>query len=222
MRLQARNLAKTFPAPLFSGVAPVAALAGLDLEAGPGTLGVEGPNGSGKTTLFKLLAGVIEADGGEILAGGAPAGPERLRGLAAYCPSNPRTFYFRLSAAENLRFFGGLAGLPPALALERAADLAGRLGLSTADLERRFDKLSEGNMQKVSLIRAFSRRAPLLLLDEPFRGLDAAACAGLLELIKEAARDSAVLVSSHTPDLLRQAAGRIIRLEAGRLKERPL
>lgn len=218
MELQARNLAKTFPPPFFSGAAPVAALAGLDLEAGPGALGIEGPNGSGKTTLFKLLAGIIEADGGEILAGGSPAGSQRLRGLAAYCPSNPRTFYFRLSAAENLRFFGALAGLSPALALERASALAGRLGLSAADLERRFDKLSEGNMQKVSLIRAFSRRSPLLLLDEPFRGLDAAACAGLLELIKEAARDAAVLLSSHNPALLRQAAGRTLALEAGRLK----
>lgn len=219
MELRARGLVKVFPPPPLSGVAPLTALAGVTLEAGPGALGVEGPNGSGKTTLFKTLAGVLEADAGEVLADGAPAGPARLRELAAYCPSNPRAFYFRLSAAENLRFFGALAGLAPAAALERAAVLAGRLGLARADLYRRFDRLSEGNMQKVSLIRAFSRRAPLLLLDEPFRGLDAGACAGLLELIKEASGGSAVLVSSHSPDLLRLAAGRLIRMEAGRLKE---
>ena len=194
------------------------ALDGLDLEAGTGVLGVEGPNGSGKTTLFKVLAGVIEADGGTLRAGDGPAGAERLRGLAAYCPANPRAFYFRLSAAENLRFFGALAGLSSRLALERAKRLAGELGLSAADLERRFDRLSEGNMQKVSLIRSFSRRAPLLLLDEPFRGLDESSRRGLLELIKKTGEVSTVIVSSHSPELLREAAGRIVSLAGGRIK----
>lgn len=212
-------MVKVFPAPLFSGGAPLRALDGLDLEAGPGVLGVEGPNGSGKTTLFKTLAGIIEADGGTILAGGAPASSAALRKNAAYCPANPRSFYFRLSAAENLRFFASLAGLSAADAAARAARLAERLGLAKADLERRYDRLSEGNMQKVSIIRAFSRRPALLLLDEPFRGLDAQACRGLLELIAEAGREAAVIVSSHSPDLLRQAAVRTVKLDGGRLKE---
>jgi len=216
MRIEARALVKTFPAPPFSGGSPLRALDGVCLEAGPGVTGLEGPNGSGKTTLLKTLGGILEADGGALLADGAPAAPSRLRGLAAYCPANPRSFYFRLSAAENLRFFGALAGLPAGLALERAAGLAGRLGLARADLGRRFDRLSEGNMQKVSLIRAFSRGAPLLLLDEPFRGLDAEACRGLLGLIAETGREAAVIVSSHSPELLREAAGRLIRLEHGR------
>lgn len=193
------------------------ALKGVDLEARPGVLGLEGPNGSGKTTLFKTLAGIIEADGGTILAGGEAADTERLREIAAYCPSNPRSFYFRLSAAENLRFFGALAGLSASLALERARQLAEKLELSPADLDRRFDRLSEGNMQKVSLIRSFSRRPHLLLLDEPFRGLDADSQQGLLELIKEAGRDSAVLVSSHAPELLRAAARKVLKLDAGRI-----
>jgi len=218
MKFEALGLIKVFPAPFLSGGAPLRALGGLDIEAGPGVLGVEGPNGSGKTTLFKTLAGIMEADGGTILAGGEASGAERLRELAAYCPSNPRTFYFRLSAAENLRFFGALAGLSAVQALERARQLADKLGLSAADLARRFDRLSEGNMQKVSLIRSFSRRPPLLLLDEPFHSLDKTACRSLLELIKEAGRDSAVLVSSHSPELLREAAGRILTMEAGKTK----
>ena len=217
MKFEARGLIKLFPAPAFSGGQPLRALEGVDLEAGPGVLGLEGPNGSGKTTLFKTLAGIIEPDGGTILAGGEAAGSGRLRELAACCPSNPRSFYFRLSAAENLRFFGALAGLSTAVSLERAKRLAEKLGLSPADLDRRFDRLSEGNMQKVSLIRSFSRRSPLLLLDEPFRGLDADSQQGLLELIKEAGRDSAVLVSSHAPELLRAAAHKVLKLEAGRL-----
>ena len=171
MRLEVKGLIKVFPAPVFSGGRPVRALAGADLEAGPGVTGLGGANGSGKTTLFRTLAGVLEPDGGTITLDGLPASSEKLRALAALCPANPRTFYFRLTAAENLRFFGALAGLAPAEAAARAVRLADRLGLAAADLERRFDRLSEGNMQKVSLIRAFSRRAPLLLLDEPFRGL---------------------------------------------------
>lgn len=218
MRVEIRGLVKVFPPPVLSGGSPLRALGGVDLEAGPGVLGVEGPNGSGKTTLFKVLAGIIAADGGTILAGGEAAGAERLRELAAYCPANPRSFYFRLSAAENLRFFGALAGLPAGTALERAGLLAEKLGLSSEDLRRRFDRLSEGNMQKVSLIRSFSRRAPLLLLDEPFRGLDKSACRGLLGLIKETGLDSTVFVSSHSPELLREAAGLTITLEGGKIK----
>lgn len=218
MNFEARGLTKIFQPPAFSGGSPLRALDGVDLEARPGVLGLEGPNGSGKTTLFKTLAGIIETDGGMILAGGEAAGAERLRELASYCPTNPRSFYFRLSAAENLRFFGALAGLSASLALVRAKQLSEKLELSPADLNRRFDRLSEGNMQKVSLIRSFSRRAPLLLLDEPFRGLDKSACRGLLELIKETGVDSAVLVSSHSQELLREAAGLTITLEGGKIK----
>lgn len=217
MRIEARELVKIFPAPVFSGGAPLRALAGITLEAGPGVTGLEGPNGCGKTTLLKTLAGIIEPDGGLILAGGEAAGAARLRELSAYCPANPRSFYFRLSVAENLRFFGALAGLTPALAAERALTLAARLGLAATDLGRRFDKLSEGNMQKVSLIRAFSRRAALLLLDEPSRGLDKDSVQGLIELISETGRDTAVLLSSHSPELLAAVSARTLKMADGRL-----
>jgi ABC-2 type transport system ATP-binding protein len=217
MRLEVKGLVKEFPAPLFSGGAPLRALDGADLEADTGITGLGGANGSGKTTLFKTLAGILEADSGTILIGGSAASPERLRGIAAYCPANPRSFYFRLTASENLRFFGALAGLSPAEAAERAGKLAPRLGLSAADLRRRFDRLSEGNMQKISLIRALSRRAPILLLDEPFRGLDGIACRGLLELIAEAGRNSTVLVTSHSRELLAAAAARTLRIDQGRM-----
>ncbi|OGR76395.1 MAG: hypothetical protein A2X32_12430 [Elusimicrobia bacterium GWC2_64_44] len=217
MKLEVRGLVKIFPAPPFSGGAPLRALAGASLEAGTGVTGVGGANGSGKTTLFKTLAGVLEADGGEIRAGGEPADSARLRELAAYCPPNPRSFYFRLSAAENLRFFGALAGLTAAQALDRALHLADRLKLSRPDLERRFDRLSEGTMQKVSLIRAFSRRPPILLLDEPFHGLDGLACTGLLELIAEVSRATTVLLTSHSRELMASAAHRSLRLDAGRI-----
>ncbi len=217
MEIAARGLVKVFPAPALSGGVPLAALDGVCLEARPGVAGVEGPNGSGKTTLLKALAGVLETDAGEVLADGIPAGAGRLRELAAYCPANPRSFYFRLSAAENLRFFGALAGLDAGTAAARAAGLAERLGLQAAELSRRFDRLSEGNMQKISLIRAFSRRAQVLLLDEPFRGLDAASTESLLGLIEEAGRYSAVLLSSHSPQLLRRAAGRVLTMRGGRV-----
>ena len=217
MRLEVKGLVKIFPAPPLSGARPVRALAGVDLLAGAGVTGIGGANGSGKTTLFRTLAGVLEPDGGSITADGEPAPADRLRALSALCPSNPRTFYYRLSAAENLRFFGALAGLGAEESRARARSLAERLGLSSADLERRFDRLSEGNMQKVSLIRAFSRRARLLLLDEPFRGLDGNACRGLLDLVAEAGRSSAVVITSHHRDLLAAAAPRTLRMDNGRI-----
>jgi ABC-type multidrug transport system ATPase subunit len=217
MRLEVKGLEKVFPAPAFSGGRPVRALAGVDLEAGPGVTGLGGANGSGKTTLLRTLAGVLEPDAGAILAGGESASPERLREITALCPANPRSFYFRLTASENLRFFGALAGLSPAKAAARAERLAERLNMPPAELARRFDRLSEGNMQKVSLIRTFSRKTPVLLLDEPFRGLDGIACRGLLDLIAEAGLDSAVLVCSHQRDLLESAARRTLRIENGRI-----
>ncbi len=220
MEIEARGLVKVFPTTPLSGGVPLAALDGACLEARPGVTGVEGPNGSGKTTLFKVLAGVLETDAGEVLTDGIPAAAERLRQLAAYCPANPRSFYFRLSAAENLRFFGALAGLDAGTAAARAAGLAERLGLQAAELRKRFDRLSEGNMQKISLIRAISRRAPILLLDEPFRGLDTASTESLLGLIEEAGRYSAVLLSSHSPQLLRMAARRVLAMRDGRVTGR--
>ena len=216
MLIEARGIEKLFPAPVFSGGAGLRALAGVDLKAGPGVLGLEGPNGSGKTTLLKVLAGLLQADAGEVLIDGTAAGPDALRAAASFCPANPRGFYSRISAAENLRFFGALAGLSAEEAAAAAAELAPRLGLPAAGLERRFDKLSEGTMQKVSLLRAFSRQAPVLLLDEPFRSLDAAASAGLLELIKETSASSTVILASHDPVLLNKAAGRILGLADGR------
>lgn len=218
MILEARELEKSFPPPPFSGAAPVRALRGASFRTGMGALGIEGPNGSGKTTLLKTLAGVLTPDTGTVLADGEAAAPEKLRAIAAYCPPNPRSFYFRLSAGENLRFFGALAGLSAAEALGRAARLAERLGLSREDLDRRFDRLSEGTMQKVSLVRAFSRQAPLLLLDEPFRGLDGEAVSGLLQLIAETSASTPVLLASHSPGLLREAAPRVLRMAGGQLK----
>jgi len=217
MRLEVKGLIKVFPAAPLTGGKPQRALAGVDLSAENGVTGIGGANGSGKTTLFRTLAGALEPDAGTILTDGRPASPEDLRSLAAFCPSNPRTFYFRLSAAENLRFFGALAGLSAAEAAARAAKLAERVGLSAADMERRFDRLSEGTMQKVSLIRAFSRRAPVLLLDEPFRGLDGVACRGLLDLLAETGRTATVLLTSHNRELLSAAATRTLRIDNGRI-----
>lgn len=217
MRLAASGLVKVFPPPFLSGGEPALALAGAGLAISGGVVGIGGANGSGKTTLFKVLAGALIPDGGSVTVDGDAAAPERLRELTALCPSTPRAFYYRLTAAENLRFFAALAGIPPAEAAARAAALADKLKLPEADLRRRFDALSEGNMQKVSLIRAFSRRPQLLLLDEPFNGLDGLACRGLLELMETAGRTSAVLLTSHNRELLTAAAPRALRMEKGRV-----
>ena len=216
MKLETGGLLKVFPSPIFSGGRPFFALKTGAFSAGPGITRVEGPNGAGKTTLLKVLAGVLEADGGRISLDGLAADAEALRAAAAFCPANPRSFYFRLSALENLRFFGALAGLDAGTALARGRELGARLGLPAADLEKRFDRLSEGGMQKVNLLRALSRRAPLLLLDEPYRGLDAAASAELTALLTGASAGVTVLIAGHALPQLPGAAA--LRLEAGELK----
>jgi heme ABC exporter ATP-binding subunit CcmA len=162
--LEARGLQRSF--------GRVRILRGLDLSLRPGeALAVVGPNGAGKTTLLRLLAGLMRPTAGEIRVLGEPltAGAARVR-RAIGLLSHQSLLYDDLTLLENLTFAGRLYGLDRPRELAGAAlDRAG-LGDRAAELPKR---LSRGLLQRAAIARALLHSPQVLLLDEPFTGLDA-------------------------------------------------
>lgn len=172
-----------------------------------------GHNGSGKTTLLRIAAGLLEATSGRIeIFGRTPNDIESRRRLS-YLSDTP-VFYEDLSVWEHLEYIARLHGV--ADWVDRASTLLSRLGLDTRadDLPTRF---SRGLKQKAALAMAVVRPFDLLLVDEPFVGLDATGKDVLLTLLDEASRDGAtVVVATHEPSFLDRVS-RVIALRQGEL-----
>ena len=186
----------------------------VDIALGAGELVVlVGPNGAGKSTLIGLCAGLLEPTGGEVTVVGEPAGSLEARAATSYLPDNP-VLYDDLSVYEHLEYVARLHGVDDWQA--PADELLDRLDLGERadDLPSRF---SRGMRQKVSLALALVRPFRLLLVDEPFVGLDAPAQTTLVELLLAAVADGATaLVSTHQLDLADEA-GRCLGLRDGAL-----
>jgi ABC-2 type transport system ATP-binding protein len=193
--LETKGLAKDYGDGL--GLNPV------DLAVGPGELVMlVGPNGAGKSTFLRLVAGLLEPTEGEVLVDGAPAGSVEARAATSFIPDNP-VLYDDLSVEEHLEYVARLHGVNEWQ--ERADELLDRLALTARayDLPSRF---SRGMRQKTSLAVGLVRPFSLLLVDEPFVGLDAPTQAALVELLAEAAHEGAgLLVSTHQLDLVERA-----------------
>lgn len=175
----------------------------FDLEAGAGELVVlVGPNGAGKSTLLRLIAGLLEPTAGTVHVAGQPAGSLEARAATSWVPDAP-VLYDDLSVEEHLEYVARLHGTKGWE--ERADSLLGTLNLShrASDLPVRF---SRGLRQKTSLAVGLVRPFQLLLIDEPFVGLDLPAQAALVELLTELAGTGAtVVVSTHQLDLADRA-----------------
>ncbi len=171
------------------------ALAPLDLSIRPGeSVVLVGHNGSGKTTLLRLAAGLLEASGGTVEISGAEAGTIAARAVTSYLPDNP-VLYDDLSVWEHAEYIARLHGVDDWEGW--AAELLERIGLShrADDLPSTF---SRGLKQKTSILLALVRPFSVLLVDEPFVGLDAGGKDGLLELMREVhAEGATLLVATH-------------------------
>ncbi|HEY4320149.1 MAG TPA: heme ABC exporter ATP-binding protein CcmA [Gemmatimonadales bacterium] len=194
----------------------VAALQGIDLVAGPGEVVLlAGPNGAGKSTLLRCVAGLVRPSGGEILVGGHSLRRDpAARSLIGFL-SHQSLLYEDLTARENLRFAAALHGLDQielrVMDALNAAALTPRADLRTGGL-------SHGTRQRLAIARALLHRPRLLLLDEPFSGLDAAAAALLRQRVADVAADGcAVVCVTHHPDEIWGAATRTVVLQRGRV-----
>jgi ABC-2 type transport system ATP-binding protein len=189
-------------------------LALLDLEIAAGErVALVGHNGSGKTTLMRLVAGLSEPTAGEVLVFGARAGSLEARADVSYVGDQP-VFYDDLTLREHLVFIAGLHGAPlDRVRQDRLLDLFGVLNRAD-ELPTRF---SRGLRQKAALAVALNRPYRLLLIDEPFVGLDPAGRRALLELLAEAsARCATVIMATHDRDLA-ATAQRLVVLSEGRV-----
>ncbi|MBB3143321.1 ATP-binding cassette domain-containing protein [Halomonas organivorans] len=180
-------------------------------------LAVEGPSGAGKSTLLALLAGFLEPGGGRLTWQGRDllSLPPWERGITTVFQDH--NLFDHLPVWLNV----GL-GLASDMKLSRGQRSRVREGLAEVGLaglhDRMPDELSGGQRQRVALLRALLRGAPLLLLDEPFTGLDDATRRGLWDLVRrQMSAGVAVLLVSHDRDDIEALADRRCRLEAGRL-----
>lgn len=177
-----------------------------------------GANGSGKSTLLRLLCGLSRATSGDIRIGGwsLPGEAQAVRaqiGLLAHRP----LLYANLTARENLDFFAALYDIPPAERTRRRDDLLGKVGLAArADgLVRGF---SRGMQQRLSLARALLHQPDLLLLDEPYTGLDSAGCTMLDGLLAaESNGGCTIIMSTHHLERKPAHVDRALILAAGSL-----
>ena len=195
---------------------PVTALDRCTFTVRPGRLtGFLGPNGAGKTTAMRAVFGLVELDEGTIRWHGAPVRASD-RARFGYMPEE-RGLYPRMRIRDQLIYLGQLCGRRPG-DVNRSVDAwLERLGL-TGRAADRLDALSHGNQQRVQLIAALVNEPDLLVLDEPFSGLDPIAMGVMGELLSGlAAGGTTVLFSSHQLDLVQDLCQDVVIIEHGRI-----
>ena len=192
------------------------ALDGCTFQARPGRLtGFLGPNGAGKTTAMRAVFGLLRLDAGMVRWRGAPI-VEADRARFGYMPEE-RGLYPRMRVREQLLYLGQLCGRGSA-EVGRVTDLwLERLGVA-GRANARVDELSHGNQQRVQLVAALVNEPDLLVLDEPFAGLDPIAMAAMAGLLRELAGTGVtVLFSSHQLDLVEDLCEDVVIIDHGRV-----
>lgn len=192
------------------------ALDGLTLTVGAGEIvGLVGRNGAGKTTAMRAVMGILQPDRGSVSWDGRPVGDaDRLR--FGYMPEE-RGLYPQMRLMDQVTYFARLHGIDAAAARETAGDWLERLGLG-ARREEKLIALSHGNQQRVQLAVALVHAPSLLVLDEPFSGLDPEAVDSLSDVLREQASEgTAILFSSHQLELVERICRRVVIVDAGRL-----
>ena len=191
-------------------------LDGVDLEVPAGkVIGLLGPNGAGKTTLMRILFGVLAPDAGTVEWAGRPA-TEGDRRSWGYMPQE-RGLYRDMRVLDLLTWIARLHGLDKATGRRRSEHLLGQLGLADRATDEIQD-LSGGMAQRIQLAAAMVHEPPLLVLDEPFAGLDPVAVEFLSNVITEHVRSGRnLLFSSHQLDLVEDLCETITLINHGRV-----
>src|SRR5665648_224036 len=206
MGLEIRNVAHSFGDRL--------ALDGVSFDVAPGVItGLLGPNGAGKTTLLRIMLGVLSPDRGEVHYDGRLVGEEDRRHWGYM--AQERGLYPGMPAGDQVVHFGRLHGLS-----RRDATSKAHAVLAELDLEERWsdrtDKLSGGMQQRLQLATSLVHDPAVIVLDEPFAGLDPVAVATLSETLRQRTRTGCtVLFSSHQLDLVQDLCEDIAMVDRG-------
>jgi len=165
---------------------PVAAVDQVTIAIRTGELfGLLGPNGAGKTTLIKMLATlIVPSSGGAVVNGHDLAHDQEIRRSISLVDSEGRSFYWRLTARQNLEFFGALYQLPRTALNFRIKEVLNLVGLEES-AEMPVYTFSSGMKQRLAIARALLKETPIIFMDEPTRGLDPAATRRIHRLIRQ-------------------------------------
>ena len=199
------------------------ALDAVSLTANEGEIvGLLGPNGAGKTTLLKIASTLVLPDAGSVEIGGVDVvrSPGLARGIVSPVSADERSLEWRLSARENLRFYGALHGLAGAALHSRIDELLHTMQLADAG-ERRVATYSSGMKQRLLIARGLLPAPRVLLLDEPTRSLDPLAARAFRDLLRSeiAGRQGCtILMATHDPDEAMDLCDRIAILDHGRVE----
>lgn len=210
--LQISHFSKTYP----GGKTAVQDLS-LEVQAGQ-IVGFIGHNGAGKSTTLRAVAGILPFETGSITVGGYDihTQPVQAKRVMAFLPDNPDLYEF-MSGIKFLNFVADLYGIPAAERTSRIQQYAGAYELTDA-LGSAIGSYSHGMKQKLALISALIRRPRLLILDEPFVGLDPKASHLLKQQLRElCAEGGAVLFSTHVLEVAEKLCDRIAIIRQGQL-----
>lgn len=225
------NLSKTYPVPFRRVRAffrrpvkeAVEALRDVSFAVETGEIfGLIGRNGAGKTTLTKIVATLVQPTTGSVSVRGhdSVAHDEQVRREIGLATAEERSFYWRLTAEQNLLFFARLHGLSDRIAKQRIRELFARLELEEV-ARRRFGELSTGNKQRLAVARALVAKPPVLLLDEPTRSLDPLAAERMREWIRSLAQQDppvTILFTSHNLAEVETLCARVAIISRGRIR----
>ena len=191
----------------------------LSLHIAPGEIyGFIGHNGAGKTTTLKSCAGILPFDSGEIRINGidVSARPLEAKRVLAYLPDNPDLYNF-LSGIQYLNFIADIFGVDKDLRAERIRRLADSFEL-TGDLAQPISAYSHGMKQKLAMISGWLHEPKLILMDEPFVGLDPKASHLLKEMMREHCdRGGAIFFSTHVLEVAEKLCDKVAIIKEGRL-----
>jgi ABC-2 type transport system ATP-binding protein len=175
--------------------------------------GLLGPNGAGKTTTLRMIVRILIPDEGSVQVLGQPLS-EKTQDLIGYLPEE-RGLYRQMRLLEVLRFLGALKGLPESESERRARDWLEKLGLADR-LNDEVHNLSRGMQQKVQFIAAIIHKPPLVILDEPFTGLDPVNAAVVKDVMLELRKQGAtIILSTHRMDQVEQMCDSICLMNKG-------
>ncbi|KAA1258412.1 putative ABC transporter ATP-binding protein YbhF [Rubripirellula obstinata] len=214
--LTVQSLTKTFS----TDDAEVRAVDDLSFQVQPGEVyGLLGPNGAGKTTTLRMVLGLLEPDAGfaEVDGVRTESDPIGVKSRLGFVSASDGVYPW-LSVREMLLYFGDLYGVAPSVAAQRCEDLATLMGIEPF-LDRRAGTLSTGQRQRVTLVRGLIHDPPVMLLDEPTRGLDVVGVQTIFDYIKHL-RDvgKAVIVCTHRLDEAQRLCDRFGLLHRGKLQ----